>query len=316
MSERNFDVDLVYLWVDGNDPELKARRNTALGRIELQADSNCEGRFVDTDELLFSLRAVEQFAPWIHRIFIVTDNQVPRWLDTSHPKIEMVSHTDIIPPEFRPTFNSVVIEHHLHRIPGLSEHFLYANDDMYFNRPVTKADFFAADGTPIVRLNRRPLRSLTLWLKKHVQHREISTYNKTILHAGQLVKEKTGRFITHKSHHNIDAYLKSQYEATFEAFREYIIPTLGNAFRSDNDIQRAIYSYYPLATKSARPKFVGRDTSFRLHIDNHRQYAKLERSRPMFFCLNDSQFASDADRVVMRKFLERHFPVPSAFEIV
>lgn len=316
MSEINFDVDLVYLWVDGNDPEFRARRNAALGHTEIQADSNCEGRIADTDELMFSLRSVELYAPWIRRIFIVTDNQVPRWLDVSNSKIRIVNQNNIIPPESCPTFNSVVIEHQLHRIPGLAEHFLYANDDMYFNRPVGKADFFAADGSPIMRLNRRPLRGLTLWLKKYVQHRRISTYNKTILHAGHLVEQKTGKFIAHKPHHNIDAFLKSQYEETFEAFREEIMPTLSNTFRSDSDIQRVIYTYYPIATKKVKPTFVGCNTSFRLHIDNHKQYAKLERTNPMLFCLNDSQFAVEADREFMRKFLERRFPFRSSFEIV
>lgn len=307
-------VDLVYLWVDGNDPEFRARRNAALHRTEKVSPANCEGRIANTDELKYSLRSVEQYAGWIRKIFIVTDNQVPSWLDLSHPKVEIVNQNDIIPEESRPTFNSVVIEHQLHKIPGLSEHFLYSNDDMYFNRPVEKSDFFTPDGRPIMRLNRRVFRKLGLWLKKHVQGKEISTYNKSILHAGELVKEKTGRFIPHKPHHNIDAFTKSLYSKTFDTFRESIEPTLRNQLRSDCDIQRVIYSYYPIALKEAKMEIVSRRKSFRLMIDNHRQYARLERYNPMLFCLNDSQFAVDADRLLMKSFLEKRFPVPSSFE--
>lgn len=307
-------IDLVYLWVDGNDPEFRARRNAALNRTEKVSTANCEGRIANKDELKFSLRAVEQYAPWIRKIFIVTDNQVPQWLDVDHPKVQIVNQNDIIPAESRPTFNSVVIEHRLHKIPDLSEHFLYSNDDMYFNRPVEKSDFFTPDGRPIMRLNRRVFRKFGLWLKRHILGKEISTYNKSILHAGELVRQKTGKFLPHKPHHNIDAFCKSQYEKTYEAFRKDIEPTLRNQLRSDSDIQRVIYSYYPIAEKEAMMKMVSRKTSFRLLIDNRRQYARLERYNPMLFCLNDSQFAVEADRLFMKEYLERRFPTPSSFE--
>lgn len=310
------EIDLVYLWVDGSDPEFRARRNAALGRADEVAEVNCDGRVMESQELKFSLRSVEKYAPWIRRIFIVTDNQVPSWLNTDNPKVTVINQNDIIPPESRPTFNSVVIEHQLHRIPGLAEHFLYANDDMFFNRPVSESDFFTPDGKPIMRLNRRPLRSFTLWFEQKIQGKELSTYNKTILKAGHLVEEKTGRFIGHKPHHNIDAFCKSQYEKTFREYSDRILPTLRHQFRSDDDIQRVIYSYDPIARKEAKLKFVTQKTSFRLQTHRHNHYAKLEKYHPMLFCLNDSQYAVEADRKLMREFMERRFPEPSAFEIV
>ena len=307
-------IDLVYLWVDGNDPEFRARRNAALGRTEEVAEVNCEGRISNNEELKFSLRSVEKYAPWIRHIFIITDNQRPDWLDETKSRVTIVNQNDLLPPESVPTFNSVVIEHRLHKIPGLAEHFLYSNDDMFFNRAVTPADFFTPDGLPVMRLNRRPLRKLTLWLEKHIQKKELSTYNRTILRAGNMVKEKTGKFLPHKPHHNIDAFCKSQYEETYEAFRDEIKHTLSNKLRSDSDIQRVIYSYYPIALKKATLTFVSQRTSFRLHIERHRNYDKLKRYNPMLFCLNDSQYANDDDRRLMREFLENRFPEKSQFE--
>ncbi len=149
------DIDIVYLWVDGSDPKWMAKRKAYLG--ELSGNwANCKGRFADNDELKISLRSVEMYAPWIRKIFIVTDDQVPVWLNTSHPKIQIVDHAKILPAESQPCYNSCIIEHHLHKIPGLSEHFLYANDDMLINRPVTPEDFFGKDLLPIVRLYRVP----------------------------------------------------------------------------------------------------------------------------------------------------------------
>lgn len=308
-------VDIVYLWVDGNDPEFRAQRNKVLGLTEDTADSNCEGRIAENDELMFSLRSVAKYAPWIRNIYIVTDNQTPRWLNISHPRIKIINQNDIIPKESVPTFNSVVIEHQLHNIPELSEHFLYSNDDMFFNRPVEKSDFFTSEGDPIMRLSRRPLGKFSLWFKTYIQKKALSTYNKTIVRAARLVEKKTGRFIPHKPHHNIDAFRKSQYAHTFDAFREDILPTLNHHLRSDNDIQRVIYSYYPIAEKRVKLKFVSRKTSFRVHIDNHSHYHKLRKSKPMFFCLNDSQFANDDDRKLMREFLMERFPDKSEFEL-
>ena len=85
-------VDLVYLWVDGSDPKWQEKRNKRLGKVEEVSEINCKGRYANNDELMFSLRSVEKYAPWIRKIFIVTDDQVPEWLDTSNPKVRIVDH--------------------------------------------------------------------------------------------------------------------------------------------------------------------------------------------------------------------------------
>lgn len=308
-------VDLVYLWVDGNDPAWRAKHNAAIGITEQQSAVNCEGRYADNDELRFSLRAAELYAPWIRRIFIVTDNQVPSWLDTSHPKVRVVDHSEILPPQSRPCFNSRVIEHCLHRIPDLAEHFLYANDDMFFNRPVTPADFFAPDGLPIIRFNRRPLRKLVLKFREKVLHKHLENYKQTIHNTALLVESRYGKYFGGRTHHNIDAYLKSDYRKVFDEFADVIEPTLVNRMRSANDVQRNIYSYVPLCWKRAHLVYVDRHTSFRLHIQSENHYRKLDDWKPMLFCMNDSQFATDADRRRSTEYLKQRFPLKSSFEI-
>lgn len=139
------DIDLVYMWVNGNDPAWQAKRNATIGVTDT-SNNNCKGRYADNDELKYSLRSIEKYAPWIHKIFIVTDSQVPVWLDTSNPKIQIVDHSEILPPEARPCFNSTVIEHHLYKIPGLAERFLLANDDTLLNKPVSPSTFLPRTG--------------------------------------------------------------------------------------------------------------------------------------------------------------------------
>ena len=306
-------IDLVYLWVDGNDTVWAEKRRRFTDDPNKYADT-CKGRFANNDELKFSLRSVEQYSPWINKIHIVTDGQTPDWLNISHPKIHMVDHTEILPPEELPTFNSVVIEHALHRIPGLSEHFIYANDDMFFNRPTAPSDFFTREGLPVVRMNRRPLRKFTLWFQRTLQGKELSNYNRTILNAALLIKEKFGKYIGSKTHHNIDAYLKSVYEETYNTFENQIRPTLSHKMRHDDDIQRNIYSYYLIVKNKCRLDYVGRSTSFRLHIDNHSHYGKLLKSNPLLFCVNDSQYATDEDRAYLGDFLKKRFPDKCSFE--
>lgn len=308
------DVDLVYLWVNGNDPEWQAKRNACIGTAETQRGVNCKGRYADNDELKYSLRSVAQYAPWIHKIYIVTDNQVPSWLDTSNPKVRIVDHKEIMPEICFPCFNSAVIEHFLYNIPGLSEHFLYANDDMFVNRPVKPDDFFAQDGLPIVRFNRRPLRKFTLWFKEKVQGRALSNYVQTIRRSAEMVEKKYGIYYGGKTHHNIDAYLKSDYQHAAQVFDSEIKATFANHVRSASDVQRNIYSYVALAEKRAHLHYVTQRTSFRFHIHRENHYKKLERYNPMLFCMNDSEFATDEDRKRMAEFLSLRFPDKSQFE--
>lgn len=309
------EVDLVYLWVNGNDPQWRAKRNAAIGRTEADSAVNCDGRYADNDELKFSLRAVEMYAPWIRKIFIVTDNQVPDWLDTTNPKIRIVDHTEILDPESLPCFNSRVIEHSLYRIPGLSEHFLYANDDMFVNRPVMPGDFFGSDGLPVIRFNRRPFRKLSLFLKEKVLGRKTSNYNLAIQNSARLVEEKFGIYIGDKTHHNIDAYSKSHMRhVREELFKDEIDSMLTHHVRSADDVQRNIYFYVAIVEKKAHLHYVSQKTSFRFHIDNHSHYRKLEKYNPMLFCMNDSQYADQADRERVTEYLKTRFPRKSGFE--
>ena len=106
-----------------------------------------ENRYRDWELMRFWFRGIEAFAPWVNRVFFVSNGQKPIWLNTDHPKLRMVTHQDYIPEIYLPTFNSNVIELWLHNIPDLSERFVLFNDDMFLTAPVTPEDFFE-DGLP------------------------------------------------------------------------------------------------------------------------------------------------------------------------
>lgn len=310
----SYPIDLVYLWVNGNDPQWQAKRNAFIGKTIETSAVNCDGRYADNDELKYSLRSVAEYAPWIRKIFIITDNQTPEWLDTTNPKIQIVDHKEIMPPQSLPSFNSSVIEHFICRIPDLAEHFLYANDDMYFNRPVKPGDFFGPDGYPIIRVNRRPLRKLLLSFREKILKKGMSHYNRIVHNGAVIVEKEFGKYYTPKAHHNIDAYLKSECIHTEELFEKELTPTFINHERTDNDVQRSIYSYVAMAEKKCHVQYVSQKTSLRIHIQNPKHYAKLEKYNPTFFCMNDSEYAHDTDRQKASQFLRHRFPTPSPFE--
>src|SRR5690606_36539938 len=110
----NIKIDLVYLWVDGSDPIWLEKKNKFSGVVEDLSEENNKGRYISNDELKYSLRSVEKNIPWINKIYIVTDSQCPKWLNTDHPIIQIVDHKDIIPEEALPCFNSSVIEYFLY----------------------------------------------------------------------------------------------------------------------------------------------------------------------------------------------------------
>lgn len=307
-------VDLVYLWVNGNDPEWRAKRNAAIGETVSTSAVNCDGRYADNDELRYSLRSVDLYAPWLHKIYIVTDNQVPEWLDTSNPKISIIDHKEIMPPESLPCFNSAVIEHFICRIPGLKSRFLYANDDMCLNRPVTEETFFAPDGLPIIRQNRRLFRKWYLAFKEKVMGKKLSNYNRTVDNVATLVEKRFGTYYGGKAHHNIDSYRKEDCMHTEAIFEKEIAATLCNHCRQDNDVQRSLYHYVALAEHRGHRRYVSQKESLRIHIQNRSHYKKLENYNPLFFCMNDSEYANDEDRRYSARFLKKRFPGKSQFE--
>ena len=144
-------IDIVYLWVDGNDPVWRQKRQTSLDLLTIENRShiakygNVEGRFRDNDELRYSLRALERYFTDCGHVYIVTDAQTPTWLKTS-TQITVIDHKDLIPADKLPTYDSANIESYIHNIPNLSERYFYLNDDVFFGSPVDLNHWFHDDG--------------------------------------------------------------------------------------------------------------------------------------------------------------------------
>jgi hypothetical protein len=321
----NFPIDIVYLWVDGNDPEWKAKKNRYTGTAE-DTTALEEARFRENDELKYSLRSIEKYAPWVNRIFIVTDGQTPSWLDTTNPKVQIIDHSQIFPADALPIFNSQAIESVIHKIPGLSEHFICGNDDTMLAAPASPSDFFSADGRPIVRLHGTPLKR-----KKAVNS---SVYRKLIVQMRELIAEKYGMLITNPPHHNLDSYRISDIKQCEAEFSDRWKATAYSRFRSDKDIQRCVVGYYAIATGRGIMRKVGRFNRINSvwgaikaiatnrYANDSRTFpialkdydAVMRKYNPLMFCMNDGEMSTDEDCRRMSAFLQKMFPERSSFE--
>lgn len=315
---KDFPVDIVYLWCNSNDIAWKNKKNNELKKYNkpLDKDATDECRFISNDELKYSLRSLEKFAPWINNIFIVTDNQVPVWLDTSNPKIHIVNHSEILPPEALPTFNATAIEVALTKIPNLSEYFLFANDDMFFGNFVDKNFFYDENNLPIFRFCKRRI------INKKYKH----LYGYMVSSAYKKISAHIGKTFPYFPHHNIDAYRKSDVDECIKTFQSEFDKTIVQKFREPECLQRAVYGYYALSKGRGSAKVVNNTfnkirscltktplESLQISL-NKTKLNKLNKYKPVLFCINDNIRTTDNDRIAMRNFMERMFPTPSSYE--
>lgn len=315
-SDVTFDVDMVFSWVDGSDPEFRARRSAQLRRVVVGEGDDAEARIRQIDELKYALRSVNMFAPWIRRIFVATDSAAPPWL-AEHPMITIVPAEEHFSDKAAlPTYNSHAVESQLHHISGLSEHFLYSNDDMFFGRPLKASMFFSPGGvTRFIEAKTRiglgandPTRS---------GFENAARVNRKVLF------ERFGQVITRHLEHTAVPLRKSVLTEMEREFPAEFARTQASAFRSGTDISvtNSFYHYYALLTgravqqEKAKVLYVNTTTRAGLGL-----LGEIRKRRGYdFFCLNDSSFpevsaAERADKVV--NFLERYFPIPAPWEKV
>ncbi len=313
-SDVDFEIDMVFSWVDGSDVEFLRERARRMQTYVVGEGDDSEARYRQIDELKYALRSVYLFAPWVRRIFICTDSRPPAWL-AKHPKVTVVRAEDMFADtEVLPTYNSHAVESQLHRIPGIAEHFLYSNDDMFFGRPLSPDLFFSPGGvTKFVEAGTRiglgesdPSRS---------GFENAARVNRALLH------ERFGKVTTRHLEHCAAPLRRSvmaELEATFpDEFRR----TAASRFRSATDISvtNSLYHYFALLTGRA---VVQTDAKVK-YIETTLQRAlpamkRLLKRRDMdMFCLNDGSFPeiSVEERTeAVIDFLERYFPFAAPWE--
>lgn len=144
------DIDIVFTYVNGYDPEFIKMKNSYLNTINKKYNPDIRSKGLD--EIIYSVNSVIKFIPWIRKIFIVTNNQIPP-VDKnliSSGKVVIIDQNTIVDQKYLPTFNSDVIESYLHNIPDLSEIFLYNNDDMMHLNHIDRRDIYEVKNNKVL----------------------------------------------------------------------------------------------------------------------------------------------------------------------
>ncbi len=159
-SNPNNPIDVVIAWVDGDDPHLAAKRNSFLTGTHHTISSGAHATlFASLNEIKYCVLSIFRFAPFVRNVFIVTDGQDPNLYDDIKmyfPErlscVRIVDHKEIFEgfEKYLPTFNSISIANMIWRIKGLSDNFVYFNDDVILIREISPEDFFV-DGRPVLR---------------------------------------------------------------------------------------------------------------------------------------------------------------------
>jgi len=132
-------IDAVITWVNGSDADFIK----SLHRYKRKS-KQLQNRFADFDQLKYVLKSIDLFAPWIRRVYLVTNGQTPSYVNQT--RVQIVTHEQIFPNgSYLPTFSSCSIEVYLSRIPDLSRKFIYFNDDITLMKPTFLSDFWTAE---------------------------------------------------------------------------------------------------------------------------------------------------------------------------
>ncbi|MDQ0096134.1 stealth family protein [Paeniglutamicibacter psychrophenolicus] len=309
-------IDLVYTWVDGADETWQARRRESEACIEgeLPPTANDAARYMSHDELRYSLRSVEAFLPWVNHIYVVTAGQRPDWLNEDHPGISVVDHEAIFEDlDALPTFNSHAIESQIHRIPNLSERFLYVNDDVFFGHLLGKQVFYTAAGYPKFALSEG---------RFDLEKTANLPVNIAAQNNNRLLESMFGKAAAHKFKHVAHAQLKSTLARIAVNHPIETQETARAKFRSENDlsIPSALAHYYGLALGAAYPGDVDYRYVDLASGDVHLKLTKLFfQKRPQMFCINEvsDELRDQIERTcVIHEILQRLFPWPSSFEML
>ena len=316
IDDVDFDVDVVFSWVDGaHAAHVEERRNLMAGS-RVNSDDADPARYRQIDELRYALRSVHAFAPWVRRIFIVTDSPAPAWLDPEHRRVRIVRSEEFFAdPAALPTFNSHAIESQLHHISGLAEHFLYSNDDMFFGRPVSPMMFFSPGG-----ISRFVEATTRIGLGQSGPER--SGHDNAMRVNRMLLRARFGRTITRHLEHCPAPLRRSVLAELEQEFPTDFARTAASRFRAAEDISvtNSLYHYYALLTGRAvtqtglRVRYV--ETTLAGSAAELRQLER--RRRHEMFCLNDGsqpEISEDVRIATVTSFLERYFPVPGPWEL-
>lgn len=293
-------MDIVITYVNGLDPEwLKDYAHFTNVPV-------VEKRFRDWGTLPYLFRGIERNMPYINNVFLVVsrESQVPEWVNRD--KVKVVLHKDFVPSVFLPTFNCNPLEMYLHRIPGLSEEYLYFNDDMYPLLPTEPEDFFE-NGCGKIHFSRH-------FFTGNNMYKQIckNSHNAARMALGL---KPTPYFI--RPQHICSPMLKSECEEVFYKMEDDIRNLISITRTGGNHNQYLFLDYMYYKGKIKDEKISNKHFSVALATPEKLRKFILSPTRKMA-CINDVHLSENRYEEMRRAILEAfeiRFPEKSKYEI-
>jgi hypothetical protein len=310
------DIDFVITWVDMNDPKWQRDFAAYAGKINNKKNEVTEARFRDHGLLKYWFRGVEKFAPWVRNIHFVTCGQQPEWLNTDHPKLRMVNHEDYIPQQFLPSFNSNVLEIYLHKIPDLSEHFVYFNDDFFITDSVSEKRFFTKDlpnDIAAFRLNwgfslwNKNLRNNIEIINKRFDKKEVMARDHDKWFHGSYGKKARltrllkpyGKFVTLRTPHNAQPYIKATFEEVWDYAGKELAAMSGHRLRNPQGYTPELFRTWQICRSNFVPYNTYADTKmFPLVFRAPKAIKAIREQSYKLVCVNDSEHIVNYDKTM------------------
>ncbi len=320
MKQKKFEpeIDFVIAWVDGNDSNWQEEKRKYLAEFLNEESLIDQGdyRYRDWDLLQFWFRSVEKYAPWVRKVHFVTCGQIPAWLNVDHPKLHIVTHEDYMPQEYLPTFNSHTIELNMHRIAGLSEQFVYFNDDMYITQKVDKEDFFV-NGLPrdVFALNAiycasgsagsyncNDMSIINDHFDKKKQFKKY--YRKWFkLRYGRKMLYQTAVLLPWRwfpgffYQHLPSNFLKSTLEEVWDAAGAELHETCKSKFRAKTQVNQWLFKYWQLADGKFEPQSMNKGRCYHLRDRGVEEVCEaIRQERYALICINDTDQTTEYEK--------------------
>ena len=341
-----YPIDIVIAWVDGNDPKWQQTKalyephnNASSSTNEKTLIDDTIQRYRDWENLQYLFRGIGKFAPYIRTVHFVTCGHLPSWLNTKATKLHIVKHADYIPKQYLPTFNAHTIELNFHRIDGLSENFLYFNDDFFLTNR-TKPDDFFVNGLPRDMLALQPVvanpknptmshiflnNSLTLckyFDKRSNIKKQPGKYFKLgyplMYFVYNMLELAFPLFTGFYTAHGPSPLCKSTMEMIWEKEFEVLNNTCSHRFRHNEDVNQYLIREWQKLSGNFFASNINKFLKyFNAGENNQAIYQAITKQKYKMVCLNDPCFDIDfeAGKAAIIEAFEKILPNKCSFEL-
>lgn len=304
LNNHSKDIDFVVPYVNCADVSWQKSYMEHTG----QSGSNSV-RFRSWGTLRYQFRSVEKYMPFIRQIVLIVSDpsQVPVWVNRE--TVRIVYHKDFIPAEFLPTFNSCTIESFLYNIEGLSDKFIYANDDLFAFNYCTEDMFFFGD-IPIISF------------VEHEKYTSKMIFRCQCRAGMELIQKALGLPTDYpeweivRPHHITMPMTTKTLKIVKELCEVEIRKTISNV-RKEYNVNQYIYPYYNYFTK----EFQGMGVPCKYYELNDKTFNQIREEivhgSYHWLCINDSSHIQNygQTRALLLDAFKRRFPNRCRYEI-